>query len=85
MSALFLMVKAGLGGAFIPSFMESELPEGLALLPQKILPARAYCSMILASSPNPAAGLFSGGILTSRTVMNGIKKRYLRQENCSIL
>ena len=53
MSALFLMVKAGLGGAFIPSFMESELPEGLALLPQKILPARAYCSMILASSPNP--------------------------------
>ena len=84
-SALFLMVKAGLGGAFIPSFMESELPEGLALLPQKILPARAYCSMILASSPNPAAGLFSGGILTSRTVMNGIKKRYLRQENCSIL
>ena len=41
--------------------------------------------MILASSPNPAAGLFSGGILTSRTVMNGIKKRYLRQENCSIL
>ncbi len=73
-SGLFLMVKAGLGAAFVPSFMGEELPEGLFLLPQRLLPAQNYCSMTLADSQNPAAELFSGGILTSRTVMDGIKK-----------
>ena len=72
------MVKAGLGCAFVPAFIEGELPDGLALLPQKILPVQSYCSMTLLNSPNPAAGLFSGGILTSQTVMSGIRKRYLR-------
>lgn len=79
LNALFLMVKAGLGAAFVPSFLETELPEGLMLLPQKILPAEHYCSMILSGSPNPAAELFSRGILTSRTVMEGVRKRYLSQ------
>ncbi len=78
LNALFLMVKAGLGCAFVPAFIEGELPDGLALLPQKILPVQSYCSMTLLNSPNPAAGLFSGGILTSQTVMSGIRKRYLR-------
>ena len=78
LNGLFLMVKAGLGIAFVPSFIETELPEGLMLLPQKLLPPQNYRSMTLKNSPNPAAGLFSKGILTSQTVMSGIKKRYLR-------
>lgn len=78
LNGLFLMVKAGLGTAFVPSFLETELPEDLVLLPQKILPAQNYCSMTLSSSPNPAAELFSRGILTSKTVMEGIRRRYLR-------
>ena len=78
LNGLFLMVKAGLGIAFVPSFIETELPEGLMLLPQKLLPPQSYRSMTLKNSPNPAAGLFSKGILTSQTVMSGIKKRYLR-------
>lgn len=80
LNALFLMVKAGLGWAFVPSYLEGELPEGLILLPQKILPAQNYYSMTLKHSLNPAARLFSSGILTSQTVLNGIKKRYLRYE-----
>ncbi len=78
LNALFLMVKAGLGAAFVPSFLETELPEDLILLPQKVLPPQSYCSIILNGSQNPAAELFSRGILTSQTVMEGIRKRYLR-------
>lgn len=79
LNALFLMVKAGLGVAFVPAFLETELPDGLQIFSQKILPEQSYCSMTLKSSSNPAAELFANGILTSQTVMNRIKKRYLRQ------
>lgn len=80
LSTLFSMVRAGLGAALVPAFLESELPDGLALYPQRACPEREYWCISRRESENPAAELFCRGILTSQTVMNRIRKHYVRPE-----
>ncbi len=76
LNAGYLMLEAGLGVEFIPSFLKSELPPKLMTVPLApgTYPKEKFVAMIRRDNQDPTAHLFADGLTTSRTLWDRLER-----------
>lgn len=75
LNAGYLMLEAGLGIEFIPSFLRNELPPKLTTVPliPGAYPKEKFVAMIRRDNKDPIAHLFADGVDTSQTLWDRLE------------